>query len=186
MTSHAAIVSLWAIWLAFWVVNSFGNKRTVKRTNPAWRFGIVAVALFLMAVAREYPGVFAGPRLVPHDEGISALAVGLCALGVGIAIWARAVLGRNWSGNPTIKEGHELIRSGPYRFVRHPIYTGLLLAILGTCLRGGRAADIAIFAVVVGISVVKLRIEESLMLEQFPEAYAEYRKQTKALVPYVI
>jgi len=109
-----------------------------------------------------------------------------CATGVGFAIWARRTLGRNWSGGPQIKDGHELVTAGPYRLVRHPIYTGILLAILGTLIGSARVRELVILAVAVPGVCIKFSIEEKLMLRQFPQAYPEYKRRTKALIPFVL
>ena len=107
------------------------------------------------------------------------------ATGLAFAIWARHTLGRNWSGNPTVKEGHELVETGPYRLVRHPIYTGFLLAIAGTGIGRGQVRQLFIFGTAFVLLWAKLRIEESLMLRQFPQTYPGYMKRTKALVPFL-
>lgn len=106
----------------------------------------------------------------------------MVAAGLGLAVWARAHLGRNWSGIVTVKKDHALIRTGPYRIVRHPIYTGLLLALIGT------AAAIDEWRVVVAVICAligflrKIQVEEKRMRENFPE-YSRYRQQTAALIP---
>jgi len=95
-------------------------------------------------------------------------------------------LGSNWSADPSIKEGHELIERGPYRLVRHPIYSGFLLALAGTGLGSGRVMHLYIVGISLMGMCLKLRIEESLMLRQFPQAYREYMRRTKALIPFVL
>lgn len=103
-----------------------------------------------------------------------------------MTIWARKILAGNWSSDVTLKQGHELVKAGPYRFVRHPIYTGLLLMCLGA------AIDIGLLRAWLGVALVfvgfwiKLNQEETLMLRHFPDDYPTYRKQVKALVPFVI
>ena len=114
------------------------------------------------------------------------MAVVLCALGLLVAIWARRTLAGNWSSDVTFKQGHELVKAGPYRFVRHPIYTGLLLMCLGSALDIGRLRGwLGLVLVFVGFWI-KLKQEETLMLQHFPDDYPAYRKQVKALVPFVV
>jgi protein-S-isoprenylcysteine O-methyltransferase Ste14 len=106
--------------------------------------------------------------------------------GLVVTIWARRTLAGNWSSDVTFKQGHELVRRGPYRFVRHPIYTGLLVMGLGTAVNTGRLRC-WLGIVVVGIGFwIKLKQEERLMLRHFPDEYPAYRKQVKALVPFII
>jgi len=108
----------------------------------------------------------------------------LTAIGIGFAIWARVNLGRNWSSRPTVKEQHELVTTGPYAYVRHPIYSGIMLAALGTAL----VTSIFGIGMLIFISIffaLRMNKEEKIMLELFPEQYPEYQKQTKRLVPFV-
>src|SRR4051794_28656255 len=103
-----------------------------------------------------------------------------------LLFWARAVLGRNWSGTITLKEDHELIVRGPYRLVRHPIYTGLLAMIVATMLQHGPIAG-KIGFVLVGFSLwIKLSHEEEVMLKQFPDRHAAYRARVKRIIPFIL
>jgi protein-S-isoprenylcysteine O-methyltransferase Ste14 len=112
--------------------------------------------------------------------------VGLTIAGCLFAIWARITLGANWSGRATVKAGHELITAGPYALARHPIYTGLLTACIGTAIGyGERRCLVGLLLIVLGF-VIKMGQEERLMLETFPDAYAAYRRRVKALVPGVL
>jgi protein-S-isoprenylcysteine O-methyltransferase Ste14 len=179
------IFVLWLALFAYWVISAWGNKATVYRVNPVWR------ALALLAIVVVFLLIEAFPRFFHHHlyfpgAADRAAGVAVCAAGVGIAIWARHTLGRNWSGNPTIKEGHELIERGPYRYVRHPIYSGILLGMVGTGLGSGQIKHLFVIGTTFVIFWTKLRIEESLMLRQFPETYAAYMKRTKALIPFVV
>ena len=94
--------------------------------------------------------------------------------GTALAIWARLTLGRNWSAEVTFKEDHELIESGPYALVRHPIYSGLLLMALGTVIHDGRALGVGLFAALCAALWWKARQEEQIIGRHFPEAYRDY------------
>jgi protein-S-isoprenylcysteine O-methyltransferase Ste14 len=107
----------------------------------------------------------------------------LTYLGAAIAIWARIILGQNWSARVTLKVGHELIRSGPYRYVRHPIYTGMLLAMIGTAMVAGEWRGAAAVALSIIAFCLKAQREEQFMVTEFGETYHEYRSQTGFLVP---
>ena len=106
----------------------------------------------------------------------------MVAAGLGFAMWARVHLGRNWSGIVTVKEDHALVRTGPYRAVRHPIYTGLLLALIGTAMAIGQWRGVlAVIFMLIGF-LWKIHVEEKRMCENFPE-YGDYRRETAALIP---
>ena len=109
----------------------------------------------------------------------------MVVLGLAFAVWARAYLGRNWSGTVTVKEDHELIRTGPYGIVRHPIYTGLLFAILGSAVAFGEWRGLLAFGFLTLAFVFKLRREERFMSESFPNDYARYRAEVPVLIPFI-
>jgi protein-S-isoprenylcysteine O-methyltransferase Ste14 len=176
---------LWLIPVVFWIVMAGGNKTTVVAADSGWRWRFYGSFVVLVIIFFSFPGCFRR-RLVPFSEAREWLGIAVCALGVAIAIWARSILGRNWSGNPTIKEDHELVERGPYRWVRHPIYTGILLALIGTGIARAQVRDVVLFVFSFVALWLKLRVEERLMLRQFPEAYPEYMRRTKALVPFLL
>lgn len=183
----ALIPALWLIWIAIWILAAFGTKQTVRREGASSRLGhgvlVVAGALML---GKPY---FLGPALEQrfHADTFAWYLVGLALLivGLGFAVLARAWLGRNWSGTVTLKQGHELIRSGPYALVRHPIYSGLLLALIGTAVVVGRWRALIAFVLFLAGLLVKMRKEEQFMREQFGEQYARYRAEVPALVPFL-
>jgi protein-S-isoprenylcysteine O-methyltransferase Ste14 len=179
------IFILWMIFILYWIAFLRGNKRAVRRINPGARIPPLICLFALFWLFQIHPGFFHRP-LYARNHSVEAVGVVLCALGIGFAIWARNILGRNWSGIPQIKEGHELIRAGPYRLVRHPIYTGILLAIFGTGFGRGQMRDLVIFLFGFIALWIKLKVEESLLTQQFPEAYPQYRDGTKALIPYLL
>ena len=185
MPYRAAITLLWLILVAYWGSTALGNKATAHRSSPVWRtLTLLGIgALFLLI--EEFPRYFRHHLYAPGEAGRAAGII-VCAAGVAFAIWARHELGTNWSGNPTIKQGHELVVKGPYRLIRHPIYTGILIAIIGTGIGSGQVKQLFILGFAAGALWAKLRIEESLMLRQFPESYPGYKSRTKALIPFVL
>lgn len=174
----------WRFLFVFWVMAMVNAKRSQERWSPLTHLGYTASWLVTFALLYGYWG-WDGPRLVDHSRTPSWIAVLACAAGLVIAIWARVILGRNWSGSITFKEDHELIERGPYRFVRHPIYTGLFFMALGTAIvRGTLDAFLGVILFFV-IHVWKLRREEALLTEHFSDSYPAYRTRTKALIPFL-
>jgi protein-S-isoprenylcysteine O-methyltransferase Ste14 len=144
----------------------------------------VAFALVILLLRGTLGGTFATRELLPRSPSTEVAADLLTVAGLGIAIWARIVLGRNWSARVTLKVGHELIDSGPYRVVHHPIYSGLLLMILGTAVLAGNLSGLLAVAIYLLVIWLKLLREEALMTTNFPQ-YTEYKARTKAVVPYL-
>lgn len=177
----------WAGWALIWVIASRNVKHTSRREDPVSRFWNTApllLAALLLAFQHIWPEVLTR-RLLPWGLPLTLIGILLLLAGLGFAIWARYHIGRNWSGVVTVKEDHALVRSGPYGLVRHPIYTGLLLAIIGTALtRANAAAIIAILLVLFAI-LRRVTVEEKWMTETFGAAYDDYRATTPALVPFL-
>jgi protein-S-isoprenylcysteine O-methyltransferase Ste14 len=182
------IPALWVIWLAYWTVSAVGAKETVRRETGLSQLGH-RVPMFVGAVLLGVPHVF-GRGLEQRFHAFSFtwfwVGVALTAAGIAFSIAARAWLGGNWSGSVTLKQGHELIRSGPYALVRHPIYTGMLLALFGTALVVDRWRALIGFVILIAGLVYKMRVEERFMAEQFGDAYARYRAEVPALIPFLV
>jgi len=123
---------------------------------------------------------------MPESVWAALAGLALTVIGVAVAIWARLILGTNWSAVVTIKQDHEIIRRGPYSIVRHPIYSGGLLALLGTAIAFGELRGLIGLALIFIAWWMKSRLEESFMEEQFGAAYARYRRDVKGLIPFVL
>jgi protein-S-isoprenylcysteine O-methyltransferase Ste14 len=180
------ILWLWWGWGLYWAVSALRNKATQRRESPGSRLAhLLPLALGAALMAWPQPPWTAlAWRLWPPSLAASWLGVALVAAGLAFAIWARVHLGRNWSGTVTVKQGHELIRSGPYAHVRHPIYTGLITALIGTTIASGTAhAALGLLTIIVAL-VRKSRIEEGFMRETFPGEYPRYSAEVPALIPF--
>jgi protein-S-isoprenylcysteine O-methyltransferase Ste14 len=188
MTSHFTIVAYWS-WLAIglvWLRGYFTSKKASGVPNLALQ--IPASALLIVGFALLFnPGSHVlNLQITPHVAILGIIGLVLDLIGVGFAIWARLVLGTNWSGMVmTIKQGHELVQNGPYAIVRHPIYAGLLLAMAGTALTIGTLSSYLGLAAGLVALMIRVCIEESLMSEQFSETHAAYRRHTSKLIPFV-
>lgn len=184
---NALILGLWLLFLAYWAVMALGAKRTVDGRFLR-REGVLRLAtLVLVALALRIPAVRHALRAAkgyPAGTGVAigVAGVALCAFGIGLAIWARFHIGRNWGMPMSRKENPELITSGPYAVIRHPIYTGILLAMLGSVLGQSLfwALPLVLFG---GYFIYSARREEKLMLGHFPDRYPAYLARTWMLVP---
>jgi protein-S-isoprenylcysteine O-methyltransferase Ste14 len=180
--------AMWICWLVYWAVAARNAKATERRESAASRASH-HVPLILGAALLSVPNI-AGHALeqyfLPQTTALQWAGVACTAFGLGFSAFARAWLGRNWSSEVTVKQEHELIRGGPYALVRHPIYTGLLVALIGATLTVGRWRAIVGLAFMLAALVRKLAIEERFMAEQFGDAYARYRAEVPALIPFVV
>lgn len=187
MLLHILIPALWLLWLAYWLIAARNAKPIRKRERLAWRLAHhlpLAAVVALLALPRFMPAALT-EQFLPRDSGLVLLGTIMVAAGLALAIWARHHLGRNWSGLAALKIDHTLIRSGPYRSVRHPIYTGLLLAFLGMALAIGEWRALLAFALVLPVLLHRSRLEEALMREAFPADYDAYRRESWTLLPYI-
>ena len=179
-----AIPAMWIAWVVYWLVAARNVKRTRWRQAPGSEslHGIpLLICTVLWLAPRWLPVVLTAP-LWPPGPVLPLIGTAIVAAGIGYASWARVHLGRNWSSKVVVKEDHALIRTGPYRLVRHPIYAGMLLALLGSALAVGEwRGFLALAFALIGV-LFRVHAEETRMTETFPE-YADYKRQSSALVP---
>lgn len=176
---------MWTGWLAAWCVWALPTKPDRRRESA----GSAASHLLPLAAALamlwpwRLPGGALGEIILPK---LGWAGVTLAGAGMVFMVWARTVIGTNWSGRVTIKKAHQLVESGPYRLVRHPIYTGLLAAYLFTGLTWGDWRGLVAPAIAMLALWRKMRLEETFLQAQFGPAYETYRRRTRALIPYVL
>jgi protein-S-isoprenylcysteine O-methyltransferase Ste14 len=184
--SWIVIQVCWTAWLVYWVLMSFGTKRTVERGNWA-SYRLVAILIVLAALALDHAvNGSEHARLWHTGTALGVVTALLVIAGLAFTVWARIVLGRNWSAEITFKQDHELIESGPYALSRHPIYTGLLAMGIGTAVNYGHAIGFVILAGVGAAIWWKAREEERLMSRHFPDEYPRYRARVHAIIPFVL
>ncbi len=178
----------WAVLIIIWVAEAFGNKKTASVSHKGEQvvvFVFMSIGFGLMFDQQPLPWGLSS--FVMHPQVQSNLLGDILALsGVVFAIWARFALGKNWSGAVvTIKKDHKLVESGPYAYVRHPIYAGFLTAAVGTALTIGTFASFLALVFLFTVFTMRIRREEAMMIAHFPEEYPGYMTRTKALIPYL-
>ena len=179
------VLASWLVLLFYWIVAAMRAKKNVRGTGRRWLGSrlLIAVIVFLLIRAEflnMYTNYYAPDGMV---HVIKMFGVVLCIVGVAFAIWARVYLGTNWGMSRSVKKDPELVTKGPYEYVRHPIYSGILLAALGSSF-----VDIGwmlVFLVYGAYFFYSARKEEELMQQQFPSEYKTYKKHTKMLIPFV-
>lgn len=180
------VPGLWLAWLVYWGLSARDVKPTRWQESGASRLlhrGPLIIAMVLLAFPNSMPAAIRG-RFLPPGRLFPVLGTITLAAGLGFSVWARRHLGRNWSAHVVVKEDHALVRTGPYRRVRHPIYTGILLAFFGMAVVVGEWRALVAFAAAAASFAIKAHLEEQQMLPLFPE-YAEYRRETAAIVPFI-
>jgi protein-S-isoprenylcysteine O-methyltransferase Ste14 len=175
-----AIAVAWIIFWVYWIASAFGAKQSAGASGRRIPLtGVTAVSVFLLLRVLR-PG-----SLAVHTPVLAAVGAVVFACGIAVAIWARIHLGRNWGMPMSQKAEPELVTSGPYRFIRHPIYSGLLLGLLGTALATDLIGLIVV-AVLTGYFYYSASVEEKNLTATFPAAYPAYRAGTKMLIPFLL
>jgi protein-S-isoprenylcysteine O-methyltransferase Ste14 len=178
---------VWIVFLVYWrieAIDTKANQRLEPNASAIVRALIFVIVIALLSIPR-IPLPWLNRELWPSD--IWSFWIGAAVTGGGLlfAVWARRHLGRNWSSSVTIKQSHELITTGPYALVRHPIYTGILAGFLGTAIALSQVRGVIGFILIFVVLWAKLRREEEWMRSEFGETYGTYADQTSALVPYL-
>jgi protein-S-isoprenylcysteine O-methyltransferase Ste14 len=175
---------LWLVWLAYWLIaarNSAPSQKSESLLTGALYRGGTVIGILLIFGFRRIKS-----QLWPVTVPVLCVGVIVVVCGLWFAIWARRHLGRYWSARVTLKQGHQVIESGPYHLVRHPIYSGLLLSMAGTVMTIGNVQSVCGFAVLLVATVFKMSAEERLLSANLGHAYQDYQKRVKALIPGVI
>ena len=184
------IAGMWAALGVFWGVlwlAAAGRRadRVQSGHSRLAHLAIMAAAFWLLFAKNPGLGILSW-HVWPVLEPIQYAGLGLTFAGLAFTAWARASLGRNWSAIVTIRRDHRLVRTGPYRWVRHPIYSGLLLAMLGTAICFGQLRGLVGLALGLAGFWMKARLEETFLIERFGAEYIQYKKDVKALIPLVL
>ena len=174
-----AVAIVWILFWIYWLVSAFGAKKGSASRRRTPLNGMTAIAVILLV------RVFRGGSLAVHSPVLGAIGALVFAAGITLSIWARIHLGRNWGMPMSQKAEPELVTSGPYRWVRHPIYLGLLAGVLGTALVTN-LIGLIIVAVLGGYFYYCAIVEERNLTATFPTAYPGYRASTKMLIPFIL
>jgi protein-S-isoprenylcysteine O-methyltransferase Ste14 len=177
---ETVLVVGWAAFWLYWIVAAF----SMKRGRVSWSRELrIRAVIIVVAVVLARLGLFRNHGL-HTDPWRAGLGLVLFALGLGFAVWARIHIGRNWGTPMTQKAEPELVTSGPYRLVRHPIYSGAMVAGVGTAI-ALNWMWLAIVALAGVYFIYSATVEEGYMTGQFPDSYPLYKRSTKMLVPFI-
>ncbi|HEY4742475.1 MAG TPA: isoprenylcysteine carboxylmethyltransferase family protein [Candidatus Acidoferrales bacterium] len=185
LTAARIVDYIWSALGLYWVISarqSGATKTPEAHSFRALRFLILGTTFTLLLTDWLRIGPLAW-RFVPDTVAVRTIGVIITAVGVSLTVWARICLGRNWSDKVVIKEDHELIRTGPYAFIRHPIYSGVLLGVAGTALAIGEWRGVVAFVLLFTTYAIKARKEERVLAGAFGMAFEEHARRTGFLLP---
>lgn len=177
----------WVIFWIIWLVAAF----TAKASRGRWgrlagaRIVLILVVAYLIRVNLGGGGLRTGPNTALAGPVLEGVGLALWVAGLGLAVWARLYIGRNWGMPMTQRQAPDLVTTGPYRFIRHPIYTGIILAAVGTAVATSLVGLIVV-AVIAGFFVYSATREEKFLAGEFPDAFPAYKAKTKMLIPFVL
>jgi protein-S-isoprenylcysteine O-methyltransferase Ste14 len=183
---NKVILGCWIVFWLYWLISAFGSKKNatpqIKRFISI-RLGTFALAVILFRVLNGQNYSFEN-RIATTNEGVLFAGFIIFLSGLSLAIWARVYLGRNWGMPMTQKQNAELVTTGPYQYIRHPIYSGILVAMLGAAIASS-LFWLTIFAITAVYFIYSATVEEKLMMKLFPKVYPTYKRKTKMLVPFI-
>jgi len=186
---HSIIPGLWLLFVVYWLISARSAKRSVggrmKWMQIAIRAGMVALVVIALSSATLRHGLRVAQAYQADHALLAVTGIILVILGIGLAVWARIELGRNWGIPMSQREDPELVTGGPYAHLRHPIYSGLILGMIGSAI--GHSVVWMLPLVLFGAYFIySARREEEFMCRQFPDSYPAYMQRTYMLVPHVL
>ena len=178
---------MWLIVAIVWILTAFNNKSNIKQEHNVRRYFYLLIAGFAFVIF--YSNISSidlfNKEIIPNSPARQWVGLLLTFFSLSFAIWARINLGKNWSGRVTLKKEHELITYGAYSVTRNPIYTGIIFGLVGDAVRLGKLKGF-IAAIIIAIAFLfKIRREEILLTSHFGDAYLNYKKKVKSLIPFI-
>jgi protein-S-isoprenylcysteine O-methyltransferase Ste14 len=185
---NKVVYLIWGVFLSYWFLSTLRKKSIIEKRESLFSRLLYLTLVGLAVALIVFDPLVYGPllwRIFPEGVGVDLIGVAILILGLGFTVWARQHLGRHWSARIVLAEGHQLIQTGPYHLVRHPIYFGGLVAVVGTAIVVGEVRGVLAIVLVLIAFLRKISLEERWLRERFGLAYIEYQKNVKALIPFI-
>ena len=182
------IFGTWILFWGYWLFSAIRDRSPYKRKQSPQSlllYVIVLAVAWLLVTGMLSPGLLL-EQVVPATLPFAFAGLVVTTAGLSFAVWARIHLGKNWSGSPAIRVDQRIIRTGPYRIVRNPIYAGILLGVTGTAIALGTVWALSTIVLLLAAFLLKIHVEEQFLLEEFGEEYLQYKREVRALIPFVI
>jgi protein-S-isoprenylcysteine O-methyltransferase Ste14 len=190
MDTGLNIITLcWMVQGVYWIIgaaNVRAEHKEIGNKGDFWHYLMLFLAFALLNLSFYFSSGYLIGKVVPQSNLMLSLAVLVVILGFGLVVWARFSLASNWTASVDFFKGNKLVKAGPYKLVRHPIYLGFILMFLGTFSYNNTVAGMIGFCLLVGTLVIMIRQEEKNLTKSFPDKYPEYQRQTSALIPFVL
>lgn len=179
------IAFLWLVFIAYWIISAGQSKQTKSYQKVIWG-GTTARITTVILIALLWTVPLFSYRLYSPILTLEIVGISICIVGLLFSVWARETLGENWSANPAeTKKDHKLITTGPYSIVRHPIYTGEIVALLGSLIAIGQVNILILFVVFTFGVFMRSRVEDGVMTRAFPSEYPNYRRKVSSIIPWI-
>lgn len=189
--SNITVVSyIWGIFWIYWILAAIKTRSNVKKESSGQKsiqrvVHLIFVIISYVITFFQFKNISLWNRIIPDYKYVEYIGIAILIFSLLFAIWARIVLGRNWSGAIQKVEGQRLVRSGPYKYIRNPIYTGIVCGFFGTFITLGSLASIMGFCIILIIYIIKINREQRFLILEFGEEYEKYIKESWALIPYI-
>jgi protein-S-isoprenylcysteine O-methyltransferase Ste14 len=190
LTTLQIIAGIWIVFIAYLFIPVLWARTPVERMSIQYILLLIIFVIIVMIIAIIFASyephalVF---HVIPNSQLTGVIGIILTIIGLGFSTWARLHLGKNWSSMVEVKVGHELIRTGPYRIVRNPMYTGFIIAFVGAVIAVGNLLAFVVLVIFSVSIVIKIKAEEKILLEKFGEDYLQYKRDVKAsIIPWVV
>ncbi|HYA31239.1 MAG TPA: isoprenylcysteine carboxylmethyltransferase family protein [Thermodesulfovibrionales bacterium] len=184
------IAGIWIVFMAFLFIPALWASTPVERRSIQYVKWSIILALIVVAIVvflSSYKSKTLILRIIPDSQLAGIIGIILTFIGLGFSTWARLHLGKNWSSMVEVKVGHRLVRTGPYRIVRNPMYTGFIISFVGAAIAFGQVLGFIVLTIVFVSIWVKIKAEEKILLEKFGVEYMQYKKDVRAaIIPWVV
>lgn len=190
MSNITVISCIWSLFWGYWILAAIKTRSNVKKEASGQRsmqraLHVIFVVISYIITFFQFKDTFLENSIMPNYEYVEYIGLAILVFSLLFAIWARIELGRNWSGAIQKVEGQRLVRSGPYKYIRNPIYTGVVFGFLGTFITFGNLASLIGFCMILIIYIIKITREQKFLIMEFGEEYKKYIKESWALIPYI-
>ncbi len=190
MSGVTIAIYIWSAFWIYWILSAINTRSKVKKESSGQKGTQRAIHLAFVVIAFiitffQFRNIFLWNEIILHTPSVEYIGVIILVLSLLFAIWARVVLGRNWSGAIQKVEGQRLVCNGPYKYIRNPIYTGIVCGFFGTFITFGTIASLVGFIIILFIYIIKISKEQKFLIEEFGEEYKKYITKSWALIPFV-